>query len=425
MTGLSRGLRALATIALVAMTFAVLVSCGGGGSRPTVPDGGPIAPDDGDEITIMPRPPSQGGPDVVVGSPSASDSVVETGGEFTLSATVSNQGDGESAATTLQYYRSIDTTITSSDASVGTDPVGALSPSGTIEQSVSLSAPSTAGTYYFGACVESVAGESDTTNNCSASVQVDVSEPQPQPGQGGSQTPQLGPDLAVVAFFLASGVHDGAPGRSLTFQARIRNVGNVVSPATTLRFYSSRNPTITTDDTFLGTVAVGTIVASRRIDSETFTLTAPSAPGTYYYGACVDVVTDESDTTNNCSDDRPITVDGPPPDLVVLAPDVSAVQADGTFWLLVTVSNQGAGGAAATTVRYKRSTDGSITTSDTTVGTDAVNTLFPAGNYGATIKLTAPSTPGTYYYGGCVDAVPRESDTTNNCSTSSEGLVVN
>ena len=176
---------------------------------------------------------------------------------------------------------------------------------------------------------------------------------------------------------------------------------------------------------FLDTVAVGAIIASRRIDSETLTLTAPSAPGTYYYGACVDAVTDESDTTNNCSDARPITVEGPPPDLVVLAPDVGEVQEDGTFFLLMTVHNQGAGGAAATTMRYKRSTDGSITTSDTTVGTDVVSTLFPTTNYGATIRLTAPSTPGTYYYGGCVDAVPRESDTTNNCSTSSASLVVN
>ena len=74
------------------------------------------------------------------------------------------------------------------------------------------------GAYYYGACVDAVTDESDTTNNCSASVQVDVSEP--QQGQGGPQTPQ-GPDLEAVAFFLASGVHDGAPGRSLTFQARI------------------------------------------------------------------------------------------------------------------------------------------------------------------------------------------------------------
>ena len=30
-------------------------------------------------------------------------------------------------------------------------------------------------------------------------------------------------------------------------------------------------------------------------------VTAPSTPGTYYYGACVDPVADESDTQNNCS----------------------------------------------------------------------------------------------------------------------------
>ena len=356
------------------------------------------------------------GPDLEVGTPTVSDSGPETGASFTLSATVSNTGGGESAATTLHYYLSADATITTSDQSVGTGVVVALSAAGISAQSISLTAPTTAGTYYYGACVDAVTDESDTTNNCSASVQVDVSEP--QPGQDGSQTPQRGPDLAVVAFFLASGVHDGAPGRSLIFQGRIRNVGNVMSPATTLRFYRSRNRTIATDDTLLGTVAVRTIAASMRIDSETLTLTAPSAPGTYYYGACVDAVTDESDTTNNCSDARPITVDGPPPDLVVGGANVTEIREDGTFWLVATVSNQGAGGAAATTVRYKRSTDATITTSDTTVGTDEASTLFPASGYGATIKLTAPSTPGTYYYGVCVDPVRRESDTTNNCSVS-------
>ena len=376
-------------------------------------------------MTITPRSPSQGGPDLVVGSPSVDDASPETGGSFTLSATVSNAGDAEAPATTLRYYRSTDATITTSDTAEGTDAVGVLAASGTSAQSISLIAPATAGAYYYGACVDAVTDESDTTNNCSASVQVDVAAPSiPEPPTPALATPPQ-PDLAVVAFFLASGVHDGAPGRSLTFQARIRNVGNVVSPATTLRFYRSRNRTISTDDTLLDTVAVGTIAVSRRIDSETLTLTAPSAAGTYYYGACVDAVTNESDTTNNCSDSRPITVEGPPPDLVVLAPDVGEVQEDGTFFLLMTVHNQGAGGAAATTVRYKRSTDGSITTSDTTVGTDVVSTLFPTTNYGATIRLTAPSTPGTYYYGGCVDAVPRESDTTNNCSTSSASLVVN
>ena len=39
---------------------------------------------------------------------------------------------------------------------------------------MSLTAPTTAGTYYYGACVDAVTGESDTADNCSSSVQVTV-----------------------------------------------------------------------------------------------------------------------------------------------------------------------------------------------------------------------------------------------------------
>ena len=44
-----------------------------------------------------------------------------------------------------------------------------------------------------------------------------------------------------------------------------------------------------------------------QISSQAVELTAPTSPGTYYYGACVDAVTGESDTTNNCYS-TPITV---------------------------------------------------------------------------------------------------------------------
>ena len=46
-----------------------------------------------------------------------------------------------------------------------------------VKQTINLTAPSTAGTYYYGACVDAVTDESDTTNNCSSSVQVTVPEP--------------------------------------------------------------------------------------------------------------------------------------------------------------------------------------------------------------------------------------------------------
>ena len=51
----------------------------------------------------------------------------------------------------------------------------------------------------------------------------------------------------------------------------------------------------------------------------------------------MDAVIDEFDTTNNCLDARPITVDGP-------SPDVGEILEDETFWRLVMVHNQGDGG---------------------------------------------------------------------------------
>ena len=55
---------------------------------------------------------------------------------------------------------------------------------------------------------------------------------------------------------------------------------------------------------------------------ESISLTAPSTPGTYYYGACVDVVSDETDATNNCSPAVTVKVGAAPaPDLVVDTPD--------------------------------------------------------------------------------------------------------
>ncbi len=120
-------------------------------------------------------------PDLVVDAASVSDASLATGESFTLRATVRNAGAGGSAATTLRYYRSSNTTISDSDTEVGTDAVRALDASGTSAESISLDAPSDAGTYYYGACVDAVSGESNTGNNCSSGVSVTVTA-----GGGGS-----------------------------------------------------------------------------------------------------------------------------------------------------------------------------------------------------------------------------------------------
>ena len=142
--------------------------------------------------------------------------------------------------------------------------------------------------------------------------------------------------------------------------------------------------------------------------------------GTYYYGACVDAVEGESDATDNCSSPVRVEVAEPTsPDLEVGTPAVDDANpvTGGSFTLSATVTNAGDGAAPATTLRYHRSADAAITTSDAEVGADAVDELAASGSSAESIALTAPSTWGTYYYGACADAVEGESDATNNCSS--------
>ena len=145
----------------------------------------------------------------------------------------------------------------------------------------------------------------------------------------------------------------------------------------------------------------------------------------YYYGACVDAVARESDTTNNCSTGLEVQVTTPGPDLVVDGASVDTDKPDisTTFTLSATVRNQGADLAAATTLRYYRSTDRTISTSDTQVGTDPVGALAAGGDSDRSITLTAPPDGETHYYGACVDTVTDESDATNNCSSSASVFV--
>ena len=123
---------------------------------------------------------AQGAPDLVVVNPWVDKYSVEAGEEFEFGATVRNQGAGSAAGTLLRYYRSSDSHISRHDDEVADDDVDALDPSETHGRLESLDAPSVAGTYYYGACVDAVSGESDTGNNCSQGVRVEVAGDPPR-----------------------------------------------------------------------------------------------------------------------------------------------------------------------------------------------------------------------------------------------------
>ena len=239
------------------------------------------------------------GPDLVVESPRSTETSVEPRGAFRFAVTVINRGAGRSAVTTLRYYRSSDSRITTSDTPVGTDPVGGLSGSGSAQArpSIGQRAPSTPGTYCYGACVDPVSGESNTANNCSSGVRVTVT------GDGLVDAPDL---VVESPRSTASSVE---PGGAIRFAATVRNQGEDRSAATTLRYYRSSDSRITTSDTPVGTDRIGALSASAT-DRQSIGQRVPSMPGTYYYGACVDSVSGESNRVNNCSEGVRVTVTG-------------------------------------------------------------------------------------------------------------------
>ena len=106
---------------------------------------------------------------------------VEVGNGFTLSAKLKNQGTSQAAASTVTYHRSIDQGISADDPAAIQMSVNsqALGPNReqTLSPQITVPADLTPKTYWFGACVSTVAGEKVTDNNCSSGVMVEVTAP--------------------------------------------------------------------------------------------------------------------------------------------------------------------------------------------------------------------------------------------------------
>ncbi len=352
---------------------------------------------------------TQQSPELVVRSMEASDDAegsafsrfgisVITGGSFRARTTVLNRGTSASAATTLRFFRSDDGTISTSDTEVGTITVETLSAAGTFDASIDLTAPSTAGTYYYGACIESVAGESDAENNCSRGVRVTVREP--------------APDLVVES----ASVSDDTPDSDGSFMlsVTVRNLGTAASTATTLRYYRSDDRTVSTSDTEVGMVSVGALGLDGAV-SQTISLPAPATEGTYYYGACVDSVSGESNTSNNCSNTVVVFGGGPFPAYDL---EISRVTLDWPFVgiigrssikMTVEVVNQGPNPSQPAKLRFS---GGTLSYLDIPVLQSGERTTFED-------HIVGKARIGTTTYRACIVEAPAEENTGNNCDSRS------
>ena len=251
---------------------------------------------------------------------------VAPGEAFWINAVLTNQGDADAGAIKVRYYLSTDTTISETDTELKTVTLEATLVGKGHGPSVPLTAPDTPGTYYYGVCIEDVEGESDTTNNCSEAIQITVkvevpapevsvvepetAEPetaqqQRPPDQNDAQQQRQGPDLVIHKVRVNAKTVEVSV--EVQMHLLIANQGKAASTETTLRFYRSADATISTEDTEIHAVPMPS-VSKGAITTVPVLLPGSTEAGTYYYGACLEAVADETDTSNNCSEGVEITV---------------------------------------------------------------------------------------------------------------------
>ena len=252
---------------------------------------------------------------MIFDTPQISKTEVKAGETFQIKTRVWNRGRVASSETTLRYYLSSDETLSLEDTQVASDPVPSLSGRGAhasrrrMDISKTLTAPEISGTHYYIVCVDTVAGDTDTINNCSQAIAITVESQAPTlttRTEAPDPAETQGPDLVIRSARVDSPTI--MLGGGVRLYITIANQGTSASPSTTIRYYRSLDATISETDTELRAVNVGQIGAGKTTTTWAV-LPSPSLTGVYYYGACIDGGESEMDPSNNCSSAFKITVE--------------------------------------------------------------------------------------------------------------------
>ena len=372
-----------ATLIAVAWLF---VSCGGGGST-------------GSGIMITP-PPTQRVPDLQLSVGEGRYDNVAPRSSFDVTAVVENAGTAQALPTSIRWLRSGSSTIAATDTRQGSTSIDSLDGGEYVSESFTFTAPSQNGVYYFGACVDEVAGETNTRNNCDSSVvRINVGNLQISVGEGRFD--------------------NVAPESTFTVNAVVQYIGSGQSSPARLRWYRSSDAIIQSTDTELGNDSIPAL-SSGASSSESFQFTAPSAFGTYYYGACLDQASRVNIRVPSCASETVrVTVVQRNSDLTVTVGEqrFDNVQPGSTFRISAVIQNIGAGQSSSTTLRWLRSGTATIRRTDVEQGTSSVGRLDRGESFNASHTITVPDAEGTYYFGACVDPPDNEINSNNNCST--------
>ena len=354
------------------------------------------------------------------------------GEKFELRATIRNVGNSGTGMNRLKVYGPAPTTdIDTTKKPLKTiNKVKVIEPNNTVEITLFDINPLTAAeTHYYKVCVEAFTNESNKGNNCSDPIKIIVDEGSPDLIVESVEVNSI--IYAPTARGPARGpaVSEVSPRQALEFYATVKNQGIEASAMTVLKYYRSTGEDISTaskNDELLEAILIPPLSADSTF-TKSIRITAPETPGTYTYRASVDSVKSEKNRDNNSSDFT-LTVRGP--DLVIESVLISSpedetdkkegpisVAPEDKFNLHVVFKNIGTPTSKKAKDYYYRSANAVISETDIQIGSSKESFTLPENGPVPRVlrNITAPDTPGIYYYGVCIDKVEGETNTYNNC----------
>ncbi|MEJ8566785.1 CARDB domain-containing protein [Elongatibacter sediminis] len=341
------------------------------------------------------------GPDREVTIGVVSPIVLASGEEITINVQVFNIGSVATSDTTLRYYLSSDASISTTDEVIDSQVISSLGPGSGSNLQGFGTVVKPPGTYWVGACVDEDPEDVNPLNDCTSAMEISI------------------PDIDLAVLPVSVGSNTFPSGQTVSLESAVDNRGTQESSASTLRYKLSGNSTISSGDIDIVTAAIPPIAGGERWLNQTQSAIT-AEPGSYWIGACADVVDKEFSTSNNCSSGTPVEIlDDDLPDLVV-----DEVSANPDSWnegeftdLFARVRNQGTASSQATEIRFYLSSDSTITTSDMLQGIDNVDGLAANATQETGIFVAPQPAPGNYWFGACVDPDGVEFITGNNCSS--------
>lgn len=230
---------------------------------------------------------------------------VEKNKNITLTLKVSNIGNDNVSYGYINFYRSNDSVISTSDSYVSGVSINNITANNHIGVSSNLTVPNSAGTYWYGACVTSVANESNTANNCSNGLKIEVTE-------------RNVPKLSLSEFSLGA----NSPfelNKTVNVSLVIANLGGKESEPNTAAVYLSSDNSLSIGDRNIQQFSMPSVGANQTSTINGTIKFTEIDLGNHWIFACVSpsVQSDYGSSTNNCSTPKLIKIEEATPTPII------------------------------------------------------------------------------------------------------------